>query len=120
MPGEFYDYTDIPDRKKTRAELRKEMELTVLLAQQKIEMTKTMNELELIPAEWRGVEGMFPCKPRGQKVTLRLDEDVAKFYRMMGTGWHARVNGILRAYMLARLSRVIEGEGDGDWLGRPL
>lgn len=120
MPGTFHDYTDIPDRTKTKAELRREMELTVLLSQQRIEMQKTMNEMELIPAEWRGIEGMFPCKPRGCKVTLRLDADVAKFYRAMGTGWHARVNGVLRAYMLARLSKMIEGEADMDWLGRPL
>ncbi|SOH92866.1 BrnA antitoxin of type II toxin-antitoxin system [Monaibacterium marinum] len=120
MAGEYYNYTEIPERKKTKAEIRKEMELTILLSEQKIEMSKMMNELQMIPTEWRDIEGMFPCKPRGTKVTLRLDDDMVKFYRAMGTGWHARVNGILRAWMLARLAKVIEGDGDEDWLGRPL
>jgi len=106
MAGEFHDYTDIPDRKKTKAELRREMELTVLLSQQRIEMNKTMNEMTLIPTEWRAIEGMFPCKPRGQKVTLRLDADVAKIPR------HG--HGLARAGQrdFARVDAGAAGEGD--------
>ena len=39
--------------------------------------------------------------------TAAYDEDVAKFFRTMGQGYQARMNAVLRAYMLAILSRAL-------------
>ena len=38
--------------------------------------------------------------------TPAYDADVAKFFRTMGQGYQARMNAVLRAYMLAILSRA--------------
>lgn len=36
-------------------------------------------------------------------ITLRLDEDVIDWFKAQGPGFHARMNMILRAYMLAKM-----------------
>lgn len=41
-------------------------------------------------------------------------------YRALGRGYQARMNGVLRAYMLAILSKSIEQPGDRDWWGAEL
>ena len=49
--------------------------------------------------------------------TRTYDEDVAKFFRAMGHGYQARMNAVLRAYMLAILSREIASRKNEDWMG---
>lgn len=75
-----------------------------------------------LPPEWREVwEGRSAVKER---VTLRLDRDVVRFFRRMGDGYGPRMNAILRSFMLARLAGMIE-HGDlaekyrEDWMGKP-
>jgi uncharacterized protein (DUF4415 family) len=36
-----------------------------------------------------------------QQVTIRLDEDVLKWFRSQGKGYQTRINSLLRAYMEA-------------------
>ncbi len=74
---------------------------------------------EHLPSAWRSIEDE-PPPPHRARVTLRLDTDMVKFYRAMGPGDQSRINAILRAYILARLAKVIEGPLDQDWLGRPV
>jgi uncharacterized protein (DUF4415 family) len=69
------------------------------------------NTIELtgrIPREWHEI-AQRPPTPRGVKVNLRLDEDVLRFFRSMGTGYGPRINEVLRSYMHARLAGVIRG-----------
>lgn len=40
---------------------------------------------------------------------IRLDEDVVDFFRAMGAGHLARMNAVLRTFMLARLAGVVTG-----------
>jgi hypothetical protein len=42
-------------------------------------------------------------------VTLRVDEDVAKFFKAMGRGYLTQMNRVLRAFMEARLAGVVKG-----------
>ena len=49
-----------------------------------------------------------------------FDEDVAKFYRGLGHGYQARMNMVLRTYMLGVLSRHIRIRKNQDFAGRPL
>jgi uncharacterized protein (DUF4415 family) len=63
-----------------------------------------------IPVDWHRIaqeQGPPPKTP----VTLRLDEDVLRFFRSMGKGHLARMNAVLRAFMLARLAEVVKGYG---------
>ena len=56
------------------------------------------------PKGWGRVEQDNPIRPRKVKVTLRIDEDVAHFFRRQGEGYQGRMNDVLRWFMLTRLA----------------
>jgi hypothetical protein len=64
-----------------------------------------------IPAAWHEIAGQR-IQPPKRSVTLRVDEDVIKFFRAMGQGHLTRMNAVLRTFMLARLAEVVKGEED--------
>jgi uncharacterized protein (DUF4415 family) len=64
-----------------------------------------------IPEDWREVAQAAPLSPR-VRLSLRLDADVVKFFRLMGANYQGRINQVLRAFMLARLARVVPGPED--------
>lgn len=64
------------------------------------------------PKEWATLEETFHCEPKKQRVTLLLDEPVAKFFRTKGRGYQALINQVLRTYAELRLARVLEGPED--------
>jgi len=69
------------------------------------------NTIELtgrIPAEWHDI-AKAPPVPKQEKVNLRLEADVLKFFRSMGPGYGARINDVLRSYMYARLTGLLRG-----------
>ncbi|MCK0169274.1 BrnA antitoxin family protein [Jannaschia sp. S6380] len=75
-----------------------------------------------LPDEWREIwEGRGASKTR---VTLRLDDDVLRFFKKMGAGHGPRMNAVLRSFMLARLAGLIR-HGDlaekyhQEWMGKP-
>jgi uncharacterized protein (DUF4415 family) len=39
--------------------------------------------------------------PTKQQITIRLDDDVLKWFRAQGDGYQTRINSLLRAYMEA-------------------
>lgn len=39
--------------------------------------------------------------PGKEQITIRLDEDVLKWFRSQGRGYQTRINSLLRAYMEA-------------------
>lgn len=61
-----------------------------------------------IPADWAAIAQADP-EPAKVKVTLRVDADVARFFRTLGTGHLTRMNAVLRAFMHARLAGVVKG-----------
>jgi uncharacterized protein (DUF4415 family) len=71
-----------------------------------------MEGTDRIPAAWSDIamEPFCPCK---EKLTLRLDEDVLRFFRATGQGYLTRINKVLRTYMLARLAGVVQGAERG-------
>ncbi|EAR52024.1 hypothetical protein OG2516_13404 [Oceanicola granulosus HTCC2516] len=46
-------------------------------------------------------------EPPQTRVTLRIDRDVAKWFRSYGTGYQKIVARVLRAYMLARQTELL-------------
>lgn len=62
-----------------------------------------------IPAEWHTI-AQERAQPAKEKVTLRVDADVLRFFRSMGQGHLTRMNAVLRAFMLARLAEVVKAE----------
>ena len=43
------------------------------------------------------------------KLSIRVDEDVAKFFRSMGPGFGPRMNRVLRAFVVSRLAGFLHG-----------
>lgn len=73
-----------------------------------------LRDSERIPRDWHRIaaEDQVPCKT---KVTLRLDDDVLRFFRSMGRGHLTRINAVLRSFMLARLAGVVKGAAEVDY-----
>lgn len=61
-----------------------------------------------IPRDWHEI-----AKRRGKRekvrLTLRVEEDVVKFFRATGRGYQERMNDVLRAWMHGRIAGMIEG-----------
>jgi len=60
-----------------------------------------------IPMEWREIATRRESAKT--RITVRLDEDVVKWFRSMGSGYQPRMNDVLRAFMHARLGGLIRG-----------
>jgi uncharacterized protein (DUF4415 family) len=108
------------DRKRTK---REERAYTDLL--------KDLNELDwwnqnrklkerTIPREWYTIAETTPTRPRKTRVTAAYDADMVRWFRALGHGYQARMNAVLRAYMLAVISKEIESRGDRDWKLDPI
>ncbi|RED11962.1 BrnA antitoxin family protein [Pontivivens insulae] len=114
------DYTPPPERKQTREELRAETELVLWLSEQTMELKRAEMLREWVPADWADVERNVECRPARTRITLRVDADVARFFRKMGPGYQARMNAVLRTYYLSRKAKLITGPLDETVLGHPL
>lgn len=60
-----------------------------------------------IPQAWHDIV-QEPDTPPKEQITLKLDNDVLRFFRSMGRGYYGRINAVLRSFMLARLAEVIQ------------
>jgi hypothetical protein len=67
-----------------------------------------MEGSDRIPAAWSEI-AIEPFCPTKEKLSLRIDEDVLRFFRATGQGYLTRMNKVLRTYMLARLAGVVKG-----------
>ena len=59
----------------------------------------------ILPSEWREIG--TDAVPDKTRITLRVDTDVAKFYRKLGRDYQRVMNRVLRAFMLARLTEIL-------------
>ena len=60
----------------------------------------------ILPREWADIP--LDVVPDKIRITLRVDSDVAKFFRKLGRGvYQDRMNTMLRTFMLARLTEVL-------------
>ena len=80
---------------------------------------KTRLKMRMMGDGWSSYERV-PVRPRKTKVTVAFDADMVDWFRLMGEGWHGRMNHVLRAFMLAVQSKEIRSDRDYDWRGRVL
>lgn len=73
-----------------------------------------------VPDAWHVLPEIYPKQPKKVKVTLLLEEPVAKFYRANGRGYQGLINDVLKAYAQLRLAKVIEGLEDKGPSGEPV
>ena len=61
-----------------------------------------------IPQEWHDISTRRDSKTT--RVTIRLDEDVVKWFKSMGPGYQPRINDVLRSFMHAKLMGLLQGD----------
>ncbi|UWQ21193.1 BrnA antitoxin family protein [Jannaschia sp. W003] len=86
------------------------------------DMHSKITREERFPKEWTEIWRRRSARKR--RVTIRVDEDVLRFFRSMGDGYGPRMNGVLRSFMLCRLGGLIENEDlleryREDWMDKP-
>lgn len=59
-----------------------------------------------VPEAWDTLEQDIDVIEPKVKITLRLDDSVAKFYRAMGQGYQTRMNRILATFAQMRMAQV--------------
>lgn len=64
-------------------------------------------QLKVIPRGWRLTDIEAAVAPGKTRVTLRLDDDVLRWFRKMGPGYQTRINTVLRAYWQAKADGAI-------------
>lgn len=106
------------NRKRTRREARSHEELMSELEEMETWWRDYRLKQRMIPDEWYRLHETAPCRPKKARLTAAFDADVVRWYRSLGRGYQARMNAVLRAYMLAVVAREIEGVGDRDGAGR--
>ncbi|WP_395002520.1 BrnA antitoxin family protein [Cypionkella sp.] len=70
-----------------------------------------------VPQEWHEIAKEKLAKRKVQ-TTIRIDEDVLRFFKSMGAGHLPRMNAVLRSYMHARLAGVLKGAETVDFYRR--
>jgi len=100
------------DRRPSKADLRKlkQAQETIM----RLHMFIYGQEVEglHVPDAWKLLPDRYPPEPRKVRVTLLLEEPVAKFFRGYGRGYQALVNDVLKAYAQLRAAKLIEGAED--------
>jgi uncharacterized protein (DUF4415 family) len=99
----------MPDLKKQTPRQRAEMSYMMdVMRRLEWDLHNSIEMTGRIPEEWHEIAQRRPESAK-EKVTLRLERDVLKFFRSMGPDYGPRINDVLRSYMHARLAGVIRG-----------
>ncbi len=107
------------ERKRTKEEARKYIELLNNCMNLQIDMQHAHLKDLIIPKEWSEISTIPPVQVK-ERITIRLDKDVVKFYKALGPGYQKRMNVVLRIFMLSMLAKECEGAFDRDWKGDPI
>ena len=108
------------DRKRTKAQIRAHAEMLQTLQLEAIEVEFRRRTGIIVPTDWEHMEDDHPTARPRTKITIALDADMVRWFRGFGRGYQRRLNGVLRAYMLAIISREIESRDSRDWRGNPI
>lgn len=72
-----------------------------------------------LPEEWNGLGSSEPLEPAKERVTIRLDADMLRWFRRLGPGYGRRINAVLRIYWEALTAGRIKAHWDEDELSPP-
>ncbi|MEO0342304.1 MAG: BrnA antitoxin family protein [Pseudomonadota bacterium] len=59
------------------------------------------------PPEWDEIDIEVRDTSKKEKISIRIDEDVLKFFRALGPNYTTRINYVLRTFVMGRLARVL-------------
>jgi uncharacterized protein (DUF4415 family) len=78
---------------------------------EEVERFEGMYDLrDVIPEAWERLEKDIDLPERKTRVTIRLDESVAKFFRAQGPGYQRLVNRVLATYAHMKIAEVEPSE----------
>ncbi len=106
------------DRKQSAKQRENYFYMSEAMRRLEWDLHHTIEATNRIPEEWHQIAQRAHPQPT-ERVTIRLDRDVLKFFRSMGTGYGPRLNEVLRSYMHARLAGVIHGADTSEAYRRP-
>lgn len=90
------------------------------LKQLEFDSLDTVRLQQRVPYEWHSIHDnpdIFSSKR--QKVTIRVNDDVIKYFKAMGPGYGEKMNRVLTAYVHGRLAQIVEGPDITDFILRP-
>ena len=108
------------DRRRSKAEERAYAQMLAELEEQEAKLRVLARTRSVVPAGWTDLDRHAPVEPRKERVTIRLDAEMLRWYRGLGHGYQRRINAVLRAYMNGVIAKAIERRGDRDAKGRPI
>ena len=107
------------DRKLSKHQRRAKKRVFRILRDEDYEWAMIEYSLTTIPWEWKQMPEVAPVTEPKVPFSIRLDQDMVKWYRSLGRGYQARINMILRTYMLMVIARMTD-ESDTDVYGDPI
>lgn len=109
MPSPYNSAIPDPSLPKAEAERRAHYHaLAESLRDLELDIRWGLAGTERLPAEWSTIAAT-PATHRKRAMTMRVDEPVLAFFKAMGPGYQRRMNAVLRAFMHARLSKMVGG-----------
>ncbi len=111
-------FTKTDGSKPTVAELRHYREMQRELQDLQAAMEDHWTELSL-PSDWNGLEDRVKTLPPYERLNLRMDADVLRWFRKMGIGYTRRINQVLRIYMEGVQSGAVKSRHYEPLHGRP-
>jgi uncharacterized protein (DUF4415 family) len=57
------------------------------------------NDPDAVPIDIDWSDAVLVIPPKKQAISIRVDEDVLKFFKKEGDGYQRRINAVLRSYM---------------------
>ncbi len=101
---------NVPLKRMTKSQriARDKLSHYLWLASQEEEISTAMRSE--VPLAWYRLATDLDVQEPKMKVTLRLDESVAKFFRAMGPGYQTRINRILGTWAQLKIGEALEWE----------
>jgi hypothetical protein len=84
-----------------------------LMAQIEWDLHEHLLESGRVPRGWHQIARARGAREK-LRLTIRVEEDVVKFFRSFGKGYQQRMNDVLAAWMHGRLAAVIDGPDAAD------
>ena len=118
--GSWTKEAEVTDKKRNVAEERAYVDMMIELLDTHQWWKNFRLKEAFIPEAWHSIEADVPVRRRKTKVTAAFDTDMVKWFRAMGLGYQARMNAVLRTFMLALVSKEITSRKNLDWKGDPM
>ncbi|MDH5797734.1 MAG: BrnA antitoxin family protein [Paracoccaceae bacterium] len=84
------------------------------------DLHEALMDKRTVPLGWQEIATKpYPTHPKKTRVTLWVDADVVRAFKGLGRGYQSRMNRVLRAWLLARAAKLVEGPDTTDYILNP-